>query len=102
MEFLKIEAFDMQKRAKEASDRLKTKVPNAVAYNSLSENCSESFLPHFEVDVFIDEVKPYSSSDASGMIPILGRIHSISPSFQNCEGIVTSDLFYTVMQSILS
>ena len=53
-------------------------------------------FPHFEVDLFIDEVKPFSSTDATGISPILGRIHSIFERFQ-----MDSDGNYKLMLQII-
>jgi hypothetical protein len=55
----------------------------------LSENRSpvlERDLPHYEVDVFIDESKPFRAKDAASLTPILGRIHSIRPNSKSNEG----------------
>jgi hypothetical protein len=50
------------------------------------EKVLECYLPHYEVDVFIDETKPFRAKDSASVTPILGRIHSIRPNSQSDEG----------------
>ncbi|EFX70531.1 hypothetical protein DAPPUDRAFT_112645 [Daphnia pulex] len=72
----RIEAFDPLFTANLAQKRL------------LSENRGpvlEHDLPHYEVDVFIDESKPFRAKDAASVTPILGRIHSIRPNSESNE-----------------
>ena len=54
--------------------------------NSNIPTIFQSALPYLEIDLFIDEVKPYNSTDASGIIPILGRVHSIQPTYKEEKG----------------
>jgi hypothetical protein len=46
----------------------------------------EHDLPNHEVDVFIDESKPFRAKDADSVTPILGRIHSIRLNSESNEG----------------
>lgn len=40
-----------------------------------------STIPHFEVDLHVDGLEIFQNSEKPGMIAILGRVHSIAPSF---------------------
>ena len=67
--FFQIEAFDKG---------FKANVLQPIPYlENRLQNCPN--LPHFEVDVFIDEVNPFQSRASITMTPILGRIHSVRP-----------------------
>ena len=50
------------------------------------EKVLERYLPHYEVDVFIDETKPFRAKDSASVTPILGRIHSIRPTRNLMKG----------------
>lgn len=45
-------------------------------------------VPHFEVDINIDGVKIFNSANAAKIVPILGRVHSISPNANSSSGLV--------------
>lgn len=80
--YYQIETFDVHNRVCEAKLRLRSTLSNQDQPSTHPIDKDNGCLPHFEVDIFIDEVKPFSSSDASGIIPILGRIHSVSSRFE--------------------
>jgi hypothetical protein len=50
------------------------------------EKVLECNLPHYKVDFFIDEMKPFRAKDSASGTPILGRIHSILSNSQSDEG----------------
>jgi hypothetical protein len=50
-------------------------------------------VPHFELDINIDGIQIFKNSEqSSSVIPILGRIHSVSPNFQcACDKVIFDD-----------
>jgi hypothetical protein len=45
-------------------------------------------LPHYEININIDDAKLNQETNAATITPILGRLHSIQPTASRSEGIV--------------
>ncbi|KZR98730.1 Uncharacterized protein APZ42_005720, partial [Daphnia magna] len=71
---LEIEALDMEMVVSRAKKVLRKESEEEGVR-------TPSTIPHFEVDLHVDGLEIFQNSEKPGMIAILGRVHSIAPSF---------------------